>query len=196
MPYRVYITPVVLAPYLNTGMAMQPKHIGQSSYAWEMVDYGAEQTAFVAVHDVSAADHAIWVADPEVFALPVDLTQNMTAGAVIAAQTFLEARNIPAQWINTTRTYKQVLKVTIGLFQFIQRWRGITRGSSPFKEGLDLNRSYSSLPSNTKVTLQGCFTTLNIDSSMLTGASTIREILFEFGTQFATRSIIFGGEPL
>jgi len=136
-----------------------PKYIFGSGYKWGAMDYGAEDVAIVLVFNPSTADHNAWKANADLMALPENLNQNMTAGAVTAAQTFLESINIPAGWINTTRTYKQVIKIVAGLFQFAQRWNGISilagdGSQSPFKEGMNLNTKYNQMSAKTKSKLR------------------------------------------
>ena len=180
---------------------VSPKYLMGTNYAWSIVDFGSERLCIAGVIDISQADHDTLSAQSDVRALPANLDAMLTSGAVTSISSFLEARNVPAGWVNTSRTYRQTLRVLIGIFQFVQRWKGISvRGGdgikSPFTEGLNLDTTYSQIPLKGQQKLQECFTSLDVDFSMLTAGSTIREVLFEFGKQMALRPCVVGGEQI
>lgn len=197
---RIYILPIVreLEPDGVT-FDRHPKYVYKNTLfdAWSGVDYGTENVCILGVPNSTTFNHDYLTANNDVFSLPEDIDQLMTGNAVNTAQTFLESLNIPANWIDATKTYREVIKVIIGLFQFNQRWAGLTFGlSSPFTEGLDLNTRFNQMNFATKTNLQACFDTLNIDRSALNNTSTIREVLIEFGHQFSAREIKLAGEIL
>lgn len=197
MANRIYILPLVTE--LNPdGVTYDrhPKYIFGVFPSWACIPYGAEAICVCKVLNISASGHDALVLNSDVMALPEDIDQLMSVGAVIQAQAFLESLNIPANWINTTRTYRQVIKVTIGLFQFVQRWSGLTNGSSPFKEGMNLTTQYNNMSALVQARLRDCFDTLNIDRASLTATSTIREALIVFGQEFVKREISLAGEIL
>ena len=179
------------------GVSIDPKYLGDTSYGWGIVHLGPELLCLAGVIDISQADHELLVAQPDVRGLPADLDENLTAGAITAISNFLEARNVPAGWLSTSRTYRQTLRVLTGIFLFVQRWNGIGRESgearkSPFTEGLNLETRYNQLPAPAQQKLLKCFDSLQVDRTMLTANSTIREALFEFGKQMALRPCIIG----
>ena len=173
-----------------------PKYLHDSIYQWSAIDFGSEDTCVVSVKDMSIQDIDTLSNQADVMTLSEDLNLTLGNGAVNAAQTYLESLNIPAGWVNTSRTYLTVLKVVIGIFQFNQRWAGLSANSSPFKEGLNLAVKYIDMPQAAKTRLFECFDSLSIQRSNLTNQSTLREILFEFGSQYANKQIEFGGETL
>lgn len=185
---RFYILPYI-SQVGAKGQTKAPKYIFENSTGWGAIPYGTEPICICYVSNIDQTQHNQLTAQSDVLAIPENIDQNLTQNAVDTASAFLELLNIPAQWVNTNLTYRQVLKVLIGLFQLNQRWAGLTGGNSLFNENLDLNTTYSELTQTAKDRILECFDTLNIDRSMLNNSTTIREALREFGTQFATRPI-------
>ena len=185
---RFYILPYILQTWAK-GETKAPKYVIGNFTEWGVIKYGSDDICICFIEGITQAEHDLLSAQPDVMAVPENLDQNLTQNAVDTITTFFESLNIPAQWINTNRTYREVLKVTIGLFQLNQRWAGLTNGSSIFKEGFNLNTRYNQLPQAARDRLLECFDSLEIDRSMLTNTSTMREALYEFGIQFANRKI-------
>ena len=126
MATRIYIGPTELS-----GSRRKPKYIPALGYSYGAKYYGSEDVVITAVRDITPTDHTTLVANPDIIAIPENLNANMTQGQVNAAVTFYDSLNLPSGWINTNRTVKQVVKITVGLFMFNQRWRGLANGSSP-----------------------------------------------------------------
>lgn len=187
---RIYIVPIVgvTIPIHGGITARHPKYIDALGYGDVItIPYGSENIALVGVRDITPTDHAALAANADVIAIPEDLDANLTQGQATAAINFYDSLNIPSGWINTTRTVRQIVKVTAGIFAFNQRWSGRTGGNSPFKEGLSLDTRFNQLGPAVRGRVQDIFADLGVDTSGLSNQSTIREILTEFGEQMATR---------
>jgi hypothetical protein len=180
-----------------TGMKRSPKYVFALSAPYKMgiLDYGSEEVALVAIVSISASDHTSLSANADVIALPQDMGGTMTAPQVAGAKTFYNTLSIPSGWINTNRTILQVVKITAGLFQFNQRWRGITStgGNSPFKAGMTLSTKYKDLSDLNKGRIQVVFDTMSIDISSLTGETLLGEAMQEFAIQISARPLVVGG---
>jgi len=163
---------------------------------WSMVDYGTERHCVCCIKDVTTSVHLALTANADVLGTPANIDKLLTQGAVDKIQAHLEPLFIPADWINTSRTYRQVIKTLIALFQFNQRWNSLSGGSSPFKEGLDLTTQYNQLPAIAQNRAKECFDSLGIDRTSLTATSTIREILKTFAQGFIANRPIKCGEVL
>jgi hypothetical protein len=187
MAFRIYILPMitVIDAMAPNGSVRRPAYTDNLKFS--AVDYGSENVCVCLLHDLTQEQHDSIVSKQDVMSLPQNIDQNMTSGAVNAAQSFLEGLNIPANWINTNRTFRDVVKIIVGLFQLNQKWSGLTNGSSPFKEGLNLETKFVDMTTNVRSRLLLCFDELNIDRTMLTVQNNIREILFEFGKQMKDR---------
>lgn len=161
---------------------------------WGVMDFGLEPT-FLMAADVDATQHTLLAAELDVLALPADIDSNLTPGTVTVAQDFMEARNIPANWVTTAFTYRQVLRRVAGLFQFAQGVHG-TFGISIFDGGLNLDRTLNSIPVARRNGLQQVADQQGLDYSALGGAATLRDMLLSFAQQWEARPILLGGLPL
>ena len=75
--------------------------------------------------EVTQEQHDALVANSDVTAVPENIDQNITSGAIPAVKTALETLRIPADWVTTAFTYRQILRMVAGLFQFAQRHYGM-----------------------------------------------------------------------
>lgn len=158
------------------------------------MDYGY-QPVFLCVLEVTSAQHDIIAAQSDVLALPTDITQTMSANAVTQAQNFLETLYIPAGWIDTTMTYRFVLKKVAWIFQFMQRIHGLYPDAKVFTGGITLNTTFGSLP----VAVQNAF--INAANSFafgtegLNAGTTVRQILKFLADKFGDNPIkVYAGD--
>lgn len=205
---RFYIVPTVAGPRGHRAakyMFAAPVFVaGERIYDASAKYYGTEDVGILLVRGITPTDHAIISADPDVIAIPENLEATMTQGQVDATKAFYDSLNIPSGWINTSRTVLQVLKITTGIFFFNQKWNGLSgsAGTSPFKEGLNLNTQYNQLSELNKARLLMIFDTFPtdiggpIDTSSLTATSTIGDAMRLLALTVANNTIKFGGLDL
>ena len=191
---RIYIVPmeVVVGPIGNVRRA---KYLYAYPYRFGCLDYGSEDICLAAVTGITQVDHDALALNTDVIALPEILDNFMTAGQTTAARNFYDTLNIPSGWINTSRTVREVVKITAGLFQFNQRWRGLSAGrqSSPFKEGMNLNTQYRNMSELNKGRVVVTMDSMQVDTSTLTGTSTIRDAMQLFAIEISLRPLVIGG---
>lgn len=199
MTARIYVMPIVGdgASFLTRRRPKWADQVRAAGGGWGMVDYGTEPVCIVQI-EAEDALHATIAADTQVRQVPVNLDNTLTAGQVTNVGNFLEALWIPAQWLNTSRTWRQVLRVVAGVFQLNQRWNGIAiqRGGASrtiFADGRDFTRTVGSLPQAARDDLAVLFSDLGLDASGVTGATTLRQLLAGAGMQFAQRPITMLG---
>lgn len=177
MTIRVYIMPLVLGGG-PTGKGLKAKY---TPPGYHLIPYGAERVCILAA-DVDAATHATIAADPQVSALPANLAANLTNGAVNQAQTFLDGLNIPSQWVATSLTYTQLIRIIGRIFEVAQLFeRSI---GSLFTGGVTLGTQFNALPQATRNSLIQIATSRGWDTSGLTGTSTVRQVLKFMADQF------------
>lgn len=197
MAARLYIVPVIGDG--SKGAPRAPKYFsdGTVSASWSAMDYGFEPWMIVGA-DLSPADDSTIVGKPDGFALPFDLTTNLTVGQVANVQSKLEAINVPAGWVNTGLTWSQVVKTVTGVFAFFQRFGAVyakqngTPPPSAFSGGVTLDSAFSSLPLAARTALTTTAQSFSIDTSSLSGASTIRNILKTMADSFQSAQFIIG----
>jgi hypothetical protein len=136
-----------------------------------------------------------------VIAIPAPLTNNVAAAAIATIQSKLEGAHLPADWVTTSMTYKQVLGVVLRVVQFMQRYNGVTGGERFFdlvdKNGvaITLDTTFSQLTAAEKTKLQNVAASLNLDMSAIVSTSTIRFILKNVANQlYPPDSIVFGAD--
>jgi hypothetical protein len=193
---RLYLMPLIDVPdYPHPGeTGRQPKYWtlvhGIPGATTRQMDYGLEPVCLFAALGIDAATHTTMTTDPEVNAFPPDLTTQIGAN-LSAVQAALDARNIPNQWIPATWTYRQLLRAIIILFQLGQRLHGL---GAPrlFGGGVTLATPFNQLPAVLRTALQDMATSFNFDSSGLTGASPLRQILKALYDQWPPESVYFG----
>jgi hypothetical protein len=101
--------------------------------------------------------------------------------AVVATQNALEALNIPAQWITAGMTYREVLRVIVGMAQLIQRCDGL---GVRFRLAGNMDRTMASLAANVRQVLSDASDSLGLDRSEIVGTTTVRQALRILGKQF------------
>lgn len=160
---------------------------------WNMKDYGVVNWAVVAA-DLTTTQANQAGGQSDVFMLPANLDNTLSATAVNTAQTFLEAQNIPADWIDTGDTYRHVIKIITGMFLFLQ---ALTQGQgmpNPFENGANLGITFGAL----SVQWQNAIVTAAIDSGIAQPGQeppanwTMRQILKWMADRWQDKPIIFG----
>lgn len=192
MTWRIYIVPVVGVGTRDD--KRRAKYFSGSGISFGAMDYGLDPVMIVAA-DVTPEQHTTIAANADVLSAPEDIDATMTAGAVNAAQTFLELLNIPAEWINTSLTYRQTLRVVAGMFQFAQRWHGLG-GGRIFASGVALTTRFDQLPLEARNRLVATAQSFNWDTSVLSGTNTLRQILKFVADQWGSAPFIIGGLTL
>jgi hypothetical protein len=154
------------------------------------IDYGLIDQCML-VSDISSADHTSLTAHADVLAIPVNLDNNLTAAAVTSARNYLEGIGMPADWVSTSYTYRQVLRVVAGCFLFMQRVTAIL-GRSITLTGGTLDLQVQNIPADIRAALAQAADELGYDYSGVTGTTTVRQILRAMAQAWGTSSINFG----
>lgn len=194
MAHRLYLTPLS-----GSGTKLDPRRPKYAADAesrdipWAMMDFGAEPLCLFSA-DIPDDLHAQFAAQPDVLALPLNLDQAIGA-QLTTVQNALESRNIPAQWILDTHTYRQVIRIVAQLCQFLQRLNGLT-ASRLFKSGITLDTRFNQLSVTMRQLLVDAATSFNYNTSSLSGTSTLRNILKTMADQWSQIEMFIGGRAL
>lgn len=186
LPGRFYFIPTQ-----GTGTSTdprRPKYLDGKSYS--AMDDGFEPQMLVYGEFDAATDTAL-TANSDVTAVPVNLDQTLSAGAVNTVQTALENRNIPAGWISTALTYRQVLRTIAGFFRFFQRFNAIHGNVRVLATGT-LDLTVSQMPVSVRTDLAATADSLGFDRSAVTGATTVRALLKGMADQFGATPVQIG----
>lgn len=162
-----------------------------AGFSVSMIRFGDNPHGLVYSPCDAATDAAV-TANVDTKRLPDNLDSNPNAAAVTAIQTFLENNNIPAGWVTTAMTWRTIVRDVVSMFLFVQRYQGIG-GPSVFSGGVTLNSTFASLPLAVRTALQQAAAAQNFDTSSLSAASTLRQILRAMGLQWGAQPILIGG---
>lgn len=171
MAIRFYLVPKDGdgTPLLNP---FRPKYLSGLTF-WAM-DYGREPF-FLAAADVTDPQHTAIVANADVSAFPQNLDAQVGAN-LAATQAALETRNMPGSWVQSTHTFRNVLRGVATLCRVAQRYDALFV-SRIFQAGLTLDTTVSQLTQTQRDRLQTAATVLGVDYSSVTGATTLRQVL-------------------
>jgi hypothetical protein len=198
MTRRYYILPIEV-----NGTARGPKYFpwrfdpdppALINEPWAMMDYGLMPTALL-TSDLTAQEHSDLTANSDVIAPPANIDNTITAGALSQVQDALELLKIPAAWVSTSNTYREVLRVVAGVFQFAQRYFGLY-GKSIFDEVTGLGTTWSELSTTFQDELLATAESMHIDTSGLTANTTMRTILKRLADAWEGTPIYLGGVEL
>lgn len=200
MTTRLYLIPVVR---LTDPIYRIPKYLphryqtaltGLEGVMWAVEAYLFEDF-FILIADTDSTQDGILSGLSDVLAVPA--LDNTVPNAVVrdAIRNKLEALDIPAQWVVNGMSYRTILRVVRGVFQFKNRF-GILIGHQIFRAGLTLDTTVSALSGEVQNTLSTVATSLGLDYSGVTGSTTIRQLLYGAGNQFASQPFTINGGGL
>ena len=157
---------------------------------WSMMDYGLQDTALVCA-DVTAGQHTTLSGNADVVSVPTNIDGNVTAGALSAVRASLESLWIPGNWVTTSHTYRQVLRVVAGLFQFAQRHHAL-HGEMLMQGAVNFNLTLGDLSAARRDRINATATSFGYDTSGFTLASTLRDVLKFLGDAWGSSQFVFG----
>lgn len=175
MASRFYIVPRIGTGTGTTPAThFRPKYIGDLGVLYAAMDYGLEGTYLVGA-EVTPAQHTALAAEADVIAIPLNL-DNAIGGALSQVESALETLNVPAGWVTTTHTYRQVIGAVGRLFRFMRTFAARQRRVF-FESGVTLNLQMNDLTAAQRNALAEAATFLGLDISGITGTTTIRQAL-------------------
>lgn len=204
MPFRIYVVPVltVVGPHSTSRV---PKYfywteavITPGSYG--LVGYGGEPWVLVGA-DLSPADDATIVGEPDAFAFPFDLTPQLTAPQVTNVRAKLEAANLPGGWISTADTWAGVFRGVAGMCTFAQRFKGLYETTNPgtgaapslFGAGVTLDTLFGAMPAAVQDAIIATANDQGIPTTGLTASTPLRAILRTMADAYSTKVYDFNG---
>lgn len=166
----------------DTALVM-PKYANLvSTGMWSCIPFGNEGTCVLGA-DVTTADDTAISANPDVQSIPANLSANLSAGAVTQVQAALESRNIPAGWVTTSLTWRQVLRTVFTMALFMQRFT-VYSVAKFFQSGVTLSTTFGSLPAGIRSALNNAAQSFGFNTTGITGSTTIRAALKILGDQW------------
>ena len=188
MARSLYVMPTTGTGNPITKDGIRPKYRDSlfPDLTWDMDRYGTEPWCLVGIQDVPPATDTALNANADVFNLPDDLDQTLgTTQARNRARNALEAVNMPGTWIQTSDTYRTVVRFIDALCQYMQCYSGQTGGGPTIFTGtVTLATTFGALTAAHQQAMQACIPFFGIDGSTLTSANTLRTILKALGDSY------------
>lgn len=177
-----------LVPIIGSGTRtdpLRPKYVRELGIAdWSSCDFGATSILYT---NGTAQQEADLSANVDVVTVP-PLDNTIANGALTQVKSQLEGLNLPAQWVQVGMTYRTVLRVTVGMAQLIQRTSAIL--GQPVTIPGNLDKTISQFPVAVRNAIAQACDELGINRTNITGSTTLRAALADFGQQFIAGNTI------
>ncbi len=180
-----------LYPSSPESRGYRPKYFATESN-WTATDYGSEPIMLVC-SDLSEADHAILVAQPDVIPLP-NYEDKFTTPQMNRLNTWCENNGIPSDKFNANMTCAEILRTMIKIWKFHQRMNGLGV-ENIFANNKNQERLIGSLPAQMRQNLQAAIVSFNWDPQYLRNDLTLRDVVKQVA-DFSEGRIYFGGEAV
>jgi hypothetical protein len=190
MAVRTFIMPVI-GDGLTIGTAFKPKYASLLG-SYSAMNFGIENSACIVVADVTTTVFNTMNSKADAVALPINLDLPFSATTVTKAKPILEAMNIPADWVATALTYRETIRILIGMFVFLQRVSGRTR--DPLFRGTKvvLSVQINQLPAPVRQAMFDAARDLGLETIQLLPTDTIRMFLKTLGQQWMQTPLTVG----
>lgn len=156
---------------------------------WSFCDYGLMPAGIICA-DVTLEIHNELTGYSDVLAVPADIDQQVGAAETIV-QTALERLKLPGAWVNSAHTYREILRVTLCLFQFAQRYHRLYL-EKVVEGDADLGMTISQLPVAFRQRLAGAAESFGWNTSDVRTSWTLRRLFVWIVAQWADAPIHFG----
>ena len=158
---------------------------------WSMFDFGVLPQAIV-VCDVTNAQFTALDANADVFGIPANIDNNVTATALPNVRTALETIRIPGTWITAGATsYRELLRAVCGLAQFAQKHHGM-HDQYIIPDTINLDQTWGDVPLQWRQNLQATADALHYDYSQVSASTPVRVILKSLADQWGNTPFFFG----
>lgn len=139
------------------------------------LDYGLMPVSLT-VANVTDSFHAFLASQADVTDVPLNIDNQISAGALSQVQDALETLKIPGTWVTTAHTYRQILRAVAGLFQFAGKYHEMH--NEPLVDaGVNLSLTWAQVPPAKKAKIIATADFFQIDYSPVTNTWTLRQIL-------------------
>lgn len=182
-------------PIIGGGSALDPrraKHIdaiNAAGYRCSIIDYGPENWCICRVVPApSPADHATLVGDAQVFGIPQNIDAQIGANAATVTAR-LEAVNIPGDWVQSTTTWRQLLRRVAAYCQLMQRAAALSGNyvDRMFDAGRTLDSTIGDLPVNARQKLVNAADSFGFNRQGVNNNTTLRDALKQIAHQWIQR---------
>ncbi len=200
MAVELFLIPMVQFGLNRFGQPhYDPKYVGQNTnvVGYGVIRYSRVSEALVLVQAPSAELTSIR-GNTEVMSIATvsNIDNQINVSQRNGIRAYLEAREVPAQWVNTGDTRRELIRGLAGIYLFAQRVEA--RTGTGLKEsfrqaGITLEDTWLSLPQGAKNILLETAESFGWETPGFTNTVTVREILKFFSSQFESEPITMAG---
>jgi hypothetical protein len=158
---------------------------------WAVMDYGFMPSGLLHAKDISAGDHASLIANADVFLFPL-ANLDQAVSNVTDIRTFFETFQVPTDWLTPSNTYRQLLRSLAGIFQFGQRYTGLSL-QPLFGAGVTLDTRYRDLTAQQQGWFDATVTSFGYPSTIIRPNNTFRQMLKAAGDAWGAQPFYLGG---
>ena len=194
---RFYIVPVdwrvidgqnIAKPkYFNTRFTNDP---GDVTSPAAFMSYGFAPYYLVLGKEISVADDAMLVSKSDVYAFPLILDQSIAPQDNL--DEYFEVIGIPTDWLTPANTYIEFLRQTAAMFQFHQRYHGIS-GHDLIADVGGLETRYRDWSTETQAWFDETVERFGWDSGAINSNSRLRQLLKQVGDLWGDKPFMMGG---
>lgn len=185
-----------LLPIETIGNARGPKYMRRRvnpdgiDATRAIVDYGLMPWCIMWA-DVTPAQHAELISHADVRHIVAHSNiDNAIGSAAPTVRSVLEAGDIPGTWVQSTDTWRQVLRGIFGMFLLAQRVHG-RYNVTLLPDGYTLDTTWAELPQGAKAILLDTAMYLGLDISQGSPTTTLRQIYRVLGNTWGEQEGVF-----
>ena len=196
---RLYIVPV------ETVIIGEMEYNGMKYFDWrfdpnppgietptECIYYGYHPSVLVLAKDISQTDHDALDSYPDVFVFPEFDQLDDSIDPQDNAKDFFEGISLPADWLTPATSYRELLRRTITIFLFNQRYRGISEGHDVF-ENVTLDDTYNDLTAEEQAWFDATVESYGWNPGLILPNMKLRQLLKTASDWMDERSVYIGG---
>lgn len=188
MVWRLYVVPII-GGGTSLEDAYRPKYVAAAGVPWSWMPADSQGWGLVRT-DVTTVQHNQLSAQPDVISFPAALSNTISPVALAEVQASLEALDIPAEWVTTSYTYRDIAEALTGWIQFLQRWSALVdlaRKKLFNGTTVTMDTQWGDLPLAVRQYLAGVAQDMNLDTSQVTATTTMRQIARGLWQQLSAR---------
>lgn len=167
---------------------LRPKYVWNVTNTYEAKQYGIEHVMFVGAPLTPEQRTAIGT-NIDVILIPNNLDATISAIALPQVQSALEGLQIPAGWVTTSHTYRQVCTVVLKFFAFMNRFE-VLHQRTFFEAGITLDTRINQLTQAQRDALTLTAQSMGLDISGITGPMLVRQALKLLGDQMPSTTVM------
>ena len=135
-------------------------------------------------------DHDALILNADVFSFPDNLDQPVTDPNI---DTFFENINIPTDWLTPATTYRELMRQTAGIFQFNQRYGGISGVGASIFDNADLDTRLRQMTTEEQEWFYLAVESFGYSRDLINDNNQLRLFIKQAGSYWEDQKFLIGG---